>query len=152
MKGIKHLAQRLDISIGTVSRALNGKPDVNPETRRRVLEAAEELTGVRGEGLEEPPLPLAEERVEGERRLARSRDAGHRHERVSRKRYVDSGQVVLAGPSDVDASVPSALGHPACPAWFPGTRTPRSREGCGGLPRTRDGVLRASQGSRAVAA
>jgi len=43
MRGIKHLAQHLDISIGTVSRALNGKPDVNPETRRRVLEAAEEL-------------------------------------------------------------------------------------------------------------
>lgn len=43
MRGIKHLAQHLDISIGTVSRALNGKPDVNPDTRRRVLEAAEEL-------------------------------------------------------------------------------------------------------------
>ncbi|UVC07258.1 substrate-binding domain-containing protein [Rhizobium sp. TH2] len=43
MKGIKHLARHLDISIGTVSRALNGKPDVNPETRKRVLEAAEEL-------------------------------------------------------------------------------------------------------------
>lgn len=43
MKGIKHLAQHLDISIGTVSRALNGKPDVNPETRKRVLEAADEL-------------------------------------------------------------------------------------------------------------
>ncbi|MBX9458374.1 MAG: LacI family DNA-binding transcriptional regulator [Rhizobium sp.] len=43
MKGIKRLAQHLDISIGTVSRALNGKPDVNPETRKRVLEAAEEL-------------------------------------------------------------------------------------------------------------
>jgi DNA-binding LacI/PurR family transcriptional regulator len=43
MKGIKRLAQHLDISIGTVSRALNGKPDVNPETRKRVLEAADEL-------------------------------------------------------------------------------------------------------------
>jgi DNA-binding LacI/PurR family transcriptional regulator len=41
MKGIKQLARHLDISIGTVSRALNGKPDVNPETRKRVLEAAE---------------------------------------------------------------------------------------------------------------
>jgi DNA-binding LacI/PurR family transcriptional regulator len=41
MKGIKQLARHLDISIGTVSRALNGKPDVNAETRRRVLEAAE---------------------------------------------------------------------------------------------------------------
>ena len=41
MKGIKQLAEHLDISIGTVSRALNGKPDVNPATRKRVLEAAE---------------------------------------------------------------------------------------------------------------
>ena len=43
MRGIRQLAQHLDISIGTVSRALNGKPDVNDETRRRVLAAAEEL-------------------------------------------------------------------------------------------------------------
>ena len=40
MKGIRRLAQELDISIGTVSRALNGKPDVNEQTRQRVLEAA----------------------------------------------------------------------------------------------------------------
>jgi DNA-binding LacI/PurR family transcriptional regulator len=38
--GIRRLAQQLNLSIGTVSRALNGKPDVNEETRKRVLEAA----------------------------------------------------------------------------------------------------------------
>ncbi|MBB4952031.1 DNA-binding LacI/PurR family transcriptional regulator [Agrobacterium vitis] len=43
MKGIHQLAKHLDISIGTVSRALNGRPDVNAETRKRVLEAAEQL-------------------------------------------------------------------------------------------------------------
>jgi DNA-binding LacI/PurR family transcriptional regulator len=43
MKGIRRLAQQLDISIGTVSRALNGRPDVSEETRRRVLEAAETM-------------------------------------------------------------------------------------------------------------
>jgi DNA-binding LacI/PurR family transcriptional regulator len=43
MKGIHLLAKHLNVSIGTVSRALNGKPDVNAETRKRVLEAAEEL-------------------------------------------------------------------------------------------------------------
>lgn len=43
MVGIRRLAKHLDISIGTVSRALNGRPDVNEETRRRVLEAAREL-------------------------------------------------------------------------------------------------------------
>ncbi|MBB4000782.1 LacI family DNA-binding transcriptional regulator [Aureimonas pseudogalii] len=40
---IHDLAKHLNISIGTVSRALNGKPDVNPETRKRVLAAAREL-------------------------------------------------------------------------------------------------------------
>lgn len=40
---IQELAAHLDISIGTVSRALNGKPDVNPQTRARVLEAAQRL-------------------------------------------------------------------------------------------------------------
>jgi DNA-binding LacI/PurR family transcriptional regulator len=43
MIGIRGLAQHLNISIGTVSRALNGKADVNAETRKRVLEAAAEL-------------------------------------------------------------------------------------------------------------
>lgn len=43
MKGIRTLAQHLNISIGTVSRALNGRPDVNEETRKRVLDAAAEL-------------------------------------------------------------------------------------------------------------
>jgi DNA-binding LacI/PurR family transcriptional regulator len=40
MRGIARLAKELGISTGTVSRALNGRPDVNAETRRLVLEAA----------------------------------------------------------------------------------------------------------------
>jgi len=40
---IRELARHLNISIGTVSRALNGRRDVNPETRERVLRAAAEL-------------------------------------------------------------------------------------------------------------
>jgi DNA-binding LacI/PurR family transcriptional regulator len=40
---IRDLARHLNVSIGTVSRALNGKSDVNEETRRRVLAAADEL-------------------------------------------------------------------------------------------------------------
>ncbi len=43
MIGIKRLAEHLDISIGTVSRALNNRPDVSEETRRRVLAGAAEL-------------------------------------------------------------------------------------------------------------
>jgi DNA-binding LacI/PurR family transcriptional regulator len=41
--GIRRLAHELDISIGTVSRALNGRPDVSTKTRERVLQAAEAL-------------------------------------------------------------------------------------------------------------
>jgi len=37
--GIRGLAQHLNISIGTVSRALNGKADVSPQTLQRVLKA-----------------------------------------------------------------------------------------------------------------
>jgi LacI family transcriptional regulator len=40
---IKDLARRSGVSIGTVSRALNGYRDVSDETRRRVLALAEEL-------------------------------------------------------------------------------------------------------------
>jgi DNA-binding LacI/PurR family transcriptional regulator len=43
MRGIARLAHELGISTGTVSRALNGKPDVNENTRRLVLEAAKRL-------------------------------------------------------------------------------------------------------------
>ncbi|MEO8756190.1 MAG: LacI family DNA-binding transcriptional regulator [Devosia sp.] len=43
MIGIKRLAEHLNISIGTVSRALNNRPDVSEETRQRVLEGAAEL-------------------------------------------------------------------------------------------------------------
>ena len=43
LTGIRDLARHLDISIGTVSRALNDKGDVNPLTRVRVREAAAKL-------------------------------------------------------------------------------------------------------------
>lgn len=38
--GIRRLARDLNLSIGTVSRALNDRPDVNEDTRARVKEAA----------------------------------------------------------------------------------------------------------------
>lgn len=40
---IHDLAKHLNISIGTVSRALNGKADVNAKTRQRVIDAAQKL-------------------------------------------------------------------------------------------------------------
>jgi LacI family transcriptional regulator len=39
---IKHIAKNAGVSISTVSRVLNGKPDVNPETRDKVLEVIEQ--------------------------------------------------------------------------------------------------------------
>ena len=43
MTDIKELAKHLGLSVGTVSRALNDRPEVHPETRRRVQEAAREI-------------------------------------------------------------------------------------------------------------
>lgn len=43
MVGIRELAEHLGLSIWTISRALNGKPDVSAATRARVLEAAKVL-------------------------------------------------------------------------------------------------------------
>ncbi|MEM1134480.1 MAG: LacI family DNA-binding transcriptional regulator [Bacteroidota bacterium] len=40
---LKDIAERLNISISTVSRALRNHPDVNAKTKRRVLQLAEEL-------------------------------------------------------------------------------------------------------------
>ena len=41
---IRDLARHLNVSIGTVSRALNDRSGVHPETRKRVLEAAAQLS------------------------------------------------------------------------------------------------------------
>ena len=43
MRGIARLAEELGVSTATVSRALNGNPNVNEETRQRVLETAQRL-------------------------------------------------------------------------------------------------------------
>lgn len=41
--GIKAIAKQLGISIGTVDRALHGRPGISPKTRARVLKTAEKL-------------------------------------------------------------------------------------------------------------
>jgi LacI family transcriptional regulator len=40
---IKTLAEELNLSVCTINKALNGKPRISPETRTRVLEAAERM-------------------------------------------------------------------------------------------------------------
>ena len=41
--GLKDIARRLGVSVGTIDRALHGKPDIKPNTRARVLAAAKTL-------------------------------------------------------------------------------------------------------------
>jgi len=43
---IKDIAKQASVSINTVSRALNGKPDVNEETKKRIIEIAKRLNYV----------------------------------------------------------------------------------------------------------
>ena len=43
MAGIKEIAELAGVSIATVSRALRGLHHVNPETRKKIVEAAENL-------------------------------------------------------------------------------------------------------------
>jgi LacI family transcriptional regulator len=40
---IRDIAKKLDLSIGAVSRALDGYPDISAETRQRVIKAAQEM-------------------------------------------------------------------------------------------------------------
>ena len=41
--GIKEIAQALEVSIGTVDRAIHGRPGINPMTRARVLKMAQNM-------------------------------------------------------------------------------------------------------------
>ena len=43
MVSMKAIAQRCGVSVATVSKALNGQPDIGPETRDRICAAAEEM-------------------------------------------------------------------------------------------------------------
>ena len=68
----------------------------------RLLHLVQELAGVGREGLDVAPLPLREQRVEGERRLARSRHAGDDDQPLARDLDRDVLQVVLAGAANHD--------------------------------------------------
>ena len=96
---VHHLGERSDRRTSRVARRLlvdrhrRGQPldlvDLG------LLHAAEELTSVRAEALEEPALPLLVDRVVGEARLARPRDPRERRQGVPRELEVDVLQVVL---------------------------------------------------------
>ena len=67
-----------------------------------LVHLAEELAGVRGEGLHVAALALGVDGVEGEARLARPRQPRDHHERVAGKGQRDVLEVVLAGAGDDD--------------------------------------------------
>ncbi|MDH6227518.1 hypothetical protein M2169_004488 [Streptomyces sp. MJP52] len=80
------------------------------EVHVRLVHLAEELPGVRGERLHVAALALGEDRVEGEGRLARTRQTREDDERVTRQVERDVLQVVLARATD-DETVGHAVPH-----------------------------------------
>lgn len=76
----------------------------------RLVHLAEELPGVGGERLDVAPLPLGEDGVEGQRGLARPRQAREDDERVAREVERDVLEVVLARSAD-DETVGHAGPH-----------------------------------------
>jgi hypothetical protein len=69
------------------------------------VDLPEELAGVGAERLDVASLPLGEDRVECEARLAAARQSGEDDHRVARDRQIDVLQVVHAGPLDADLGV-----------------------------------------------
>ena len=66
----------------------------------RLVHLTEELPRVGGQRLDVAALPLGVDRVEGQRRLARPRQARDDHERLARKDDRDVLEIVLAGAGD----------------------------------------------------
>ena len=63
---------------------------------------AQELPGEARQAFDIPPLPFGIQRVERQRALARSADAGQANQLVPRQDEIDVPQVVLAGTLDDD--------------------------------------------------
>ena len=79
----------------------------------RLLHQAEELPRIGRERLDVAALPFGVDRVEGERRLPRARQAGDDRQLVARDRDADVPEIVLAGTADderVGATVGSGIG------------------------------------------
>ena len=92
------------------ARVLAGRLLLDGDRRREALDRVdvgllhllEELPRVGRERLDVAPLPLGVDGVEGERRLARARQAGDDDQLVARDLDVDVLEVVLARPDDDD--------------------------------------------------
>ena len=114
--------------VPTVERGLRLRRALLDRDRRRqpldrvdvgLAHLLEELPRVGGERLDVAPLPLGVERVEGERRLARARQAGDHDQPIARDPHVEVGEVVLARAADLDVGrrVRCASSGVPCAAW-----------------------------------
>ena len=70
-----------------------------------LLHQFEELAGIGRQALDVAALALGIDRVEGERGLARARQAGDHHQPVARQVEVDVLQIVFAGATDGDETM-----------------------------------------------
>ena len=109
--GVQQSQVIVDLGHGADGRAriMGGPPLIDRDGRGepldlvdvRLLHLAQELPRVGRQALDVPSLPLGVDGVEGQRRLARPRDAGHHHHLVARDLDGDIFQIVLSGtPND----------------------------------------------------
>ena len=78
----------------------------------RLLHHLEELARIGRQALDIAALALGIDRVEGERRFARARQAGHHDQRVARQVEVDVLQIVLARAANGNSLVVGHAGPP----------------------------------------
>ena len=98
-----------------------------------LLHHLEELAGIGRQRLDVAPLPLGIDGVEGERGLARARQAGDHRQRLARNIDVDILEIVLARAADGNVGkhrlpVPDLFLLPKDP---PGVNAAQSGNGCG---------------------
>ncbi len=104
----------------------DGRGEPLDEVDVGLVHLAEELPRVGRQRLDVAPLPLGEDRVEGETRLARPGQPGEHDHRVARQVQIDVAQVVLTCTTN-----DQPVGH--CPPTSP--RSPNTRVECPDRPR-----------------
>ncbi|CAB5028858.1 unannotated protein [freshwater metagenome] len=78
----------------------DGRREALDEVDVGLVHLAEELAGVGRQGFDVAPLPLGVDRVEGERRFARARQAREHDELVARQGEIDVAEVVFASAAN----------------------------------------------------
>lgn len=94
---------RAGVAVGGLLVDGDGRGEALDEVDVGLVHLPEELPGVRGQRLDVAPLALREDRVEGQRGLARAGEAGEDDQRVAREVEGDVLEVVLASTADDEA-------------------------------------------------